>query len=672
MIKKFQISPCIKNLIIVFTIVSLTILSYWGIHNHQFLNFDDDVYIQTNYFINKGITVENIKWAFGFNSEFYWHPMTWLSMMLDCQIFGLKAGPMLVENLIFHILNAVLLFFILFKITGERYKAAFVALLFAVHPDNVESVAWLVERKAVLSGFFLMLCMYLFLIYIKNKKIWIYIITIFLFAIGIMAKPIIMILPLLLLILDYWPLNRFNTGDLEIFSMDISFEQKIQLILKSKSACILYEKIPFAIISCVSVILSMLSVQSHHIVVSYQAVPFFLRIENFFVTIFQYFYTAIWPVNMSIFHPFPQSVPFWQFLAAAFFTSAIFVITILMRKKRPWLLAGWLWFLIALLPASGLVQAGLWPAYAHRFMYLPLIGLFIILIWEADKRLKGQYSVFLKISLFTAIIVYFSMVTNLQNTYYSNSYSLFHRALQVDQNNAVAINNIGVALAGMGKDNEAISYFKHGIELYPARANYYLNYAVCMVEKRDDEKATELLLKAITLDPRLYGAYLNLGLIQSRRGHNKEAIELIREALAIRQSSLSIRYSLGNVLVKNGNYSEAIDQFSYIVKRDPDNIAYRMNLALAYQDAGKLDEAMKEYAYLDRTIKKNKGFIYYNMASVYSMKNNFQECMNYLEMAKKNKFDMSKILMSDKRFEKFRNNHRYASFNMKLNDPVDK
>ena len=662
MLKKNRISPYIYNIIILSAIIGLAILAYWGIHNHQFLNFDDDMYVLTNYHIYTGITFENIKWAFSFDSESYWHPMTWLSLMLDIQIFGLKAGPMLVGNLIFHIFNAILLFLILLKITGSRLKAAIVALLFAIHPSNVESVAWLVERKAVLSAFFFMMSVYLFMFYVKSKNIWIYVLTAFVYVMGIMAKPIIIIFPLVLLILDYWPLNRFNARDLDIIKMDIRIGQKVGLLLTSNSARLIYEKIPFCLISCISVALSMFAVHQHKIAINYQQVPLYLRIKNYFVSIVQYLYNAIWPVEMSIFHPFPENISLLYFLPALILFIVLTIFAVLLRRKSPWILFGWLWFLITLLPAGGFIQAGLWPAFAHRFMYLPLIGLFIIVVWEADVRLHGKYSTFLKIVLCFFVMVYFVMITRLQNTYFSNSYSLFYRALQVDKDNPIALNNIGVALSNLGKEDEAITYFKQGMELYPKKAGYYLNYAICMVAKGNDQQAIQYLMKSIELDQRMHAAFLNLGLIQSRRGFHDEAIALVKKATEIKPGNLSILNNLGNVLVKKGNYAEAIDHFRYIVKRDPLNVEYRMNLALAYQNSGALDDAMKEYLYLDRRLKKNKGYIYYSMAGIYSMQNKFKECKNYLELAHKNGFDVGKIIGKDNRFIKFRETQIFDEF----------
>lgn len=657
-----------KNIVIVIVIIILASFSYWGIHTHEFINFDDNVYVKTNDYIKDGISIENVKWAFTFNGESYWHPVTWLSLMLDCHIFGLKPGPMLVENLIFHIINALLLFIILLKLTGARFKAAAVALLFAIHPIHVESVAWLVERKAVLSSFFLFSAMYSYIIYTGTGKRRLYALSFMLYAIGLMAKPIIMVFPFLLILMDYWPLKRFQHSMLKDTEDNGPAGKHLQrlLSLARLNRNIIFEKIPFFILSAMSVIISMQSIHKHNMAITYSMVPIELRISNFFVSIFQYLHKMAWPVELSIFYPYPQSIPLWKILTAVILFAVISIVFLHFRNKRPWLLFGWLWFLIALMPASGLLQSGLWPAIANRFMYLPFIGIAIMLIWEINNRLKGKYALFLKVVLFTVLVVYFSMLTRVQNVYFTNSYSLFHRSLEVAPDNALALNNIAVHLIDLGRIEEAMTYLKTGIERYPTKASYYNNYGICLVAAGDDENAMKQFIKSIELDAGNFSAYLNMGLIQSRRGHDDEAQLLLEKAMELQSYNLSVRNNYGTILVKKGIYKAAIEHFEYVVLRDPSNVPARLNLAQAYQDERRYEDALREYEYLDQTIKNNKGYIYYGMAGLYSQQNRYDESISYLKKARENEFDVMELLKVDKRFADFRATTFYTSMLQKL------
>jgi len=623
------------------------------------------MYVLANYHVKNGINLENIKWAFSFNGVAYWHPLTWLSLMLDCQLFGIKSGPLLLENVAFHILNALLLFVILLRVTGARFKSAAVALLFALHPLNVESVAWLVERKTVLSAFFLMSSLYTYVIYAENKNKGLYGLVLCLYSMGLMAKPIILTVPVLLLILDYWPLKRFKYLDSHNdFGRQkcIRPMNKFLSLCKSNNGMLIVEKLPFFILSIISLLISMLSLSQQAAVINYESLSVYLRISNYFISIVQYLGYIAWPVELSIFYPFPQSIPIWHFLLALIFVITLTFLIFLIRKRRPWLFAGWCWFIIALMPTSGLIQSGLWPALANRFMYIPIIGIFIMVIWEADERLKGRYSQVLKIILFSAMLTYFAFLTRVQSTYFSNSFSLFTRSLEVAGENSLVLNNLGCALASLGRTDEAMIYFAKGMKLHPTKSDFYYNYAICLKDKGDNINATLYFKKAIALNPKNLKAYLGLGAIQGLAGNSDEAMKLIINALSIDQNDLDARNNYGIILAKQGKYEGAIAHFSFVIKRDPSNILARLNLSKTYQDAGLYDEAMMQYETLNKMITKNKGYLYYGIASVYSQQKKFRECENYLEAAQKDGFNVFEYLKSDIRFKNFRNNPGYETF----------
>jgi len=345
--------------------------------------------------------------------------------------------------------------------------------------------------------------------------------------------------------------------------------------------------------------------------------------------------------------------------------SSVFLVTLIafkMRKSRPWLITGWFWFLLALLPASGLIQAGLWPAIANRFMYLPMIGIFMVLTWEGDKRIRGRYSRLLKAILCVAMLVYFVSLTRVQNLYFSNSYALFNRCLEVAGDNDTALNHIGDALASLGRNEEAMSWYAKSMKHNPRDAIAYINYGVLLVNKGDDLNAVPYLQKAMKLNPNLIIAYLQLGLIESRRGNGDEAIKLIEKAFKIDQNDLGVRSTFGKILLNQGRVDEAIQHFLFVVKRDPDNIPDRLSLAQAYEEAGLSNGAMTEYETLKEMLHKNKGYVYYRIAGIYSKQKKFKECEDYLEAAQKDGFNVLEFLTSDKRFKHFRKTPAYGAF----------
>ena len=434
---------------------------------------------------------------------------------------------------------------------------------------------------------------------------------------------------------------------------------------------LVFEKVPFIILSLISLTISMMSVLKYHTVVNYQMIPIYTRIYNLFVSIILYLRNIAWPVELSILYPFPKSIPAWHFSLALASVVLVTVIAFMTRKGRPWLIVGWCWFLVALAPASGLIQSGLWPAMANRFMYLPMIGLFMMVIWEGDQRLRGRYSRVLKVVLCVAMLVYFAVLTRVQNLYFSNSYALFNRCLEVAGDNEVAFNNIGDALASSGRVDEAMKYFAKSIKLNPKHAIAYYNYGICLVMKGDDQNAIPYFLWAIKLDPKRVNSYLNIGLIQKRRGYIDEAVKLMEKALEIDQNDLSVHYDYGMILAEQGKFEEAIPHYVFVVRRDPTNVPARINLSQAYEETGLYNKAMDGYKSLNEVISHNKGYIYYRIARVYSQQRRFKECEDYLEIALKDGFSVLEFLKIDKGFINFRETKNYTRFleNQKIKLP---
>jgi hypothetical protein len=377
-----------RELLISLLLICITLALYGQVLNHQFVYFDDTLYVTENRHIQEGLTLESVIWALTATDISYWQPMTLFSLVLDYEIFGLNPRGFHLTNLLLHTLNALFLFLVLRRMTGSLWQSAFVATLFAIHPLNVESVAWVVERKNVLSTFFWMLTMLSYVYYSERPSLSRYLLTLLLFALGLMAKPMLVTLPFVLLLLDYWPLGRLQLGDLGKNLEPQSHRETQSGSQGSLVFRLVLEKVPFFVFSMGSIYMSLWSVQSPGSVATNTVMmSMSLRFTNALVSYVSYIGKMIWPRNLAVFYPPPEILPWWQAVAAAFFLILVSVLVLRQLRRRPYLLMGWLWYLGTLIPVIGLVQVGLWPALADRFVYVPLVGLFIIAAWGVPDLL---------------------------------------------------------------------------------------------------------------------------------------------------------------------------------------------------------------------------------------------------------------------------------------------
>jgi len=347
----------------------VTLSVYWQVVDHEFIIYDDPSYVTENHHVQAGLTLKSLAWSFSFTEkeDTYWHPLTWISHMLDCQFYGLNPGMHHLNNLILHIASSLLLFLAFKRMTGEVWKSAFIAALFALHPLNVDSVAWIAERKNVLSTFFWMLTMLSYAYYSERPGPWIYLLTLLFFALGLLAKPMLVTLPFVLLLLDYWPLGR-----LRLPTIPSGFR-------------LFMEKAPFIVLAVFIAYLSFSSSEDLGIMISLETKPMDLRIANALVSYVSYMEKMVWPQSMAVHYPYPRMIPIWKSICAGLFLGLVSLSVILAIKRKPYLSVGWLWFLGTLVPVIGLVQNGLWPAMADRWAYVPLIGLFIMIAWGAPE-----------------------------------------------------------------------------------------------------------------------------------------------------------------------------------------------------------------------------------------------------------------------------------------------
>ncbi|MBW1801335.1 MAG: hypothetical protein JRJ85_11485, partial [Deltaproteobacteria bacterium] len=393
------------------------LMVFWPIQGHEFINFDDSVFILENIRIQSGLSFENLIWAFKTTYPDYWHPMPWISHMLDCQLYGLNPKGHHLNNLLLHIANALLLFLTLTRMTRAPLKSLFVAALFAFHPLHVESVAWITERKGVLSTFFWILTMWAYAWYAEHPRPARYLPVLFCFSLGLMSKPMLVTLPFVLLLMDYWPLKRPANGA----------RQVIKLFL---------EKVPLFVLTGISAGIVFLLRQGVNIYISFEQHPLALRAGNALISYVGYIVKMIWPHRMTVLYPFPGTVSPWKVTGAALLLIGLTALLIRWRARGPDLLVGWLWYLVTLVPVIGLIQWGEWPAMADRFTYVPLTGLFIMVSWGMPRLFSGwRHGGRVLLILALLIISALALTTRIQLRHWKNSFSLFDHAAQVSKDN---------------------------------------------------------------------------------------------------------------------------------------------------------------------------------------------------------------------------------------------
>ena len=421
---------------IYFALAVSTLLVFWQVRDFDFIDYDDDLYVYKNQHVLNGLTADGVIWAFTTNRSANWHPLTWLSLMLDCQLFGPGPGRIHLINVLLHLANTLLLFAVLKKMTGSLWPSAFVAAAFALHPMHVESVAWIAERKDVLSTFFFLLTLAAYAGYVKRPSVYRYMLSLVLFAVGLMAKPMLVTLPFVLLLLDYWPLNRLMAQTAATSShrggKSVPAADKYLTLYR-----IIIEKIPFFVLSAVSSVITFSVQQSSGAVADINILPLQNRVANAFLSYAKYIGKMFWPQDLAVFYPLNAvgSISLWQFVLYALLLVGVTFLVLRFCGTRKYLLVGWFWFVGTLVPVIGFVQVGS-QAFADRYTYIPYIGLFIMIAWGLPELLsKWPYRKFaLGISAVIALTA-FGICAHQQVIYWNNSIALFSHALEVTQNN---------------------------------------------------------------------------------------------------------------------------------------------------------------------------------------------------------------------------------------------
>jgi tetratricopeptide (TPR) repeat protein len=565
---------------------------------YGFVNFDDDGYFSSNYHVKAGLTWSGVSWAFRTGYASNWHPLTWLSLMLDVELFGTgPSGPHL-TNLILHAANAMLLFLLLKRLTGTLWPSAFVAVLFAIHPLHVESVAWVSERKDVLSGLFFMLTLLMYARYAQNcaksqvsgvrwlgsRDYWL---AVLFFALGLMSKPMLVTLPFVLLLLDYWPLGRVTSDKWRVTRFLIPVPQLSSL------NHLLLEKLPFLLLSTASCVATVIA--QREAIKSMIVLPFTLRLNNALVSVVTYITQMVWPANLAAFYPYRFDTPAWQITGAGVLLLFITVLAFRTAQRFPYFLVGWLWYLGMLVPVIGLVQVG-GQAHADRYTYLPQIGLYLVIVWVIRDWTAGWRWRRPALGMAAFSVVAVLMVCSLKQTaYWQSDESLWTHALACTSENYTAHNNLGYVLVAQGQPAEAIKHYQEALAINPNYSEVINNLGTALLNQGRLDEAAKYYHRALEIYPDFAEAYNNLGILLTKQGQTVEAIEQYRKAIELNPSRAEFYNNLGNLLSKQGRTDEAIEQFQKALEVAPDNAKVRFNLANILTAKGRWDEAIEQY-----------------------------------------------------------------------------
>ena len=570
-----------KHVLIVLFLVVATLSVYMRAGGNGFVNYDDNRYVTANPHVATGITPGNVGWAFTTTTASNWHPLTWLSHMTDCQLYGLNPRWHHLTSVALHALNAVLLFLLLARMTHAPWRSAFVAALFALHPLHVESVAWVAERKDVLSTLFFLLTLLVYARYVERPGPARYVPVFCLYALGLMAKPMLVTLPCVLLLLDYWPLGRYRTANPARPVLPGDGDSRGKLVNGSSVGRLVLEKVPLFLLAAASGMITVYAQKSGEALASLEVVPYGLRISNAFVAYVAYIGKMFWPAGLSVIYPLPPGVPLWQVAGAVLLLSGISILAILLRGSAPFLLVGWLWYLGTLVPVIGLVQVGI-QAFADRYSYIPLIGLFMCIAWAVPEAASaGRRQRALLAASAALVLVVFAATTWRQTGFWKDSRKLFTHALAVTSGNYMAHLNLGTALAEQGNLAEAMDHYDAALRINPNLAIAHFNLGNGLLAQGRRAEAVSQYRAALRINPSYASAHYNLGVVMAGEGMSAEAIEHFSEAVRSKPDFAKAHVAWGLALSREGRLAEAVSHYYEALRLKPDDAEARKNLEYA-------------------------------------------------------------------------------------------
>ena len=598
-------------------LATLTLTAFWPVMHAGFVNLDDPTYVAANLRVQQGLTWENVKWSFSTYYFSNWHPLTWLSYLVDIEIFGVNPRAMHGVNLAWHVANVLLLFGLLKRATGLTWPSAMVAALFAVHPLHVESVAWISERKDVLSTFFWIGSMWAYCEYVKARCAGWYTAAVVLCALGLMCKSMLVTFPFVLLLFDLWPLRRFDLS-----SPDWS----------RRVAKLVVEKLPFFALAAVAGFFTFVAQQTGEAVIPFEPLPLSERIENAFIAYARYLAKTFWPTELAVFYPHPGNWPAMQFVASLVLLAGVSAAAILSIRRHPFLFSGWFWFLGTLVPVIGLVQVG-GQAMADRYTYVPSIGLFVALVWLV-RRAAARVPVAAMATLVTVVLLICTALAHRQSGLWHDSVTLFTHAARVAPPNSIVLNNLGSALLEVGRPAEADQAFARALELDPedawalgnagnsllragrideALAQYrkalslqpntpqlHLNTGLAFYKKAEFTNALQHYERALQLNPFYIDAYVNAGNARMALGQPAAAETNYARVVNLKPNHAGALYNLGHVALARGQPKQAAEYFEQATRADPGYAEAHQQLAAVWQRLGELNKAREA---LERAFK---------------------------------------------------------------------
>lgn len=632
-----------SEIIISLFLIMTTLVVYWQVNNHDFVDFDDNTYVTENPYVSAGWTVKGLVWAFTTDLEGHWHPLTWLSHMTDCQLFGLNPGAHHLTSLILHLFNVLLLFFVFRRMTGALFRSAFVAALFALHPLHVEPVAWVAGRKDVLSAFFWMLTMWMYVLYSERPGIRMYLVVLLLFVMGLMAKSTVVTLPVILFLIDYWPLKRFGGPQQDGIADANPRELSKSLSQHSSVRRLIGEKLVLFVILGASAIVAISALlygrprppDLWNLLPTKDSVSFALA------SYIGYMGKMFWPSNLALSPPYSEVVPLWQALVSGMLLIFISVLAVFWARKRPYFFVGWVWYLVTLAPVVRLFNIG--PTnMADRYTYIPLIGLFIIIAWGVPDVLARWRYRRIVIGISTGILLLGLIIfARIQAGYWKNSHSLFGHAISVTNNNWLAHYNLGCLLLHQENPKDAIEHFSEALRIMPDNADAHNNLGNAFVKLGKPDEAVHHYTEALRIRPGNAEFHSNLGIALELQGNTKEALHHYREALRIKPNLAKLHNNLGNALKNQARMEDAIWHLSEAIRLSPLNAEYHNDLGVALARQGKLKKAVMHFSEAVR-IKPGEAEFHNNLGIALELQGKTKEAIHHYSKALRIRPDYAK------------------------------
>lgn len=566
---------------------------YWQVREFEFISFDDYMYIRDNPHIRQGLTFENIKWAFTALYAANWHPLTWLSHMADAEFFGLNPGMHHFTNVVLHVLNTLLLFYFFRKTTGAVWKSAAVAALFALHPLHVESVAWVAERKDVLSTLFWMLTMVGYAWYVRQRTPGRYILVASCYVLGLMSKPMLVTLPLILLLLDFWPLERPEI----VKPRDRTAPGRMPGIRLSGLPVLVLEKVPLLVLAAGASVSTIIAQKGGGAMSTFDLIPLHIRIENAITSYVAYLAKAAWPIDLAVFYPYPGSFSLFAVIGSLLLLTAATTGALYVAGKFPFLLTGWLWYLGTLFPVIGIVQVGS-QSMADRYTYIPLVGIFILAVWGLERMFdRRKWGIRMLTGISCSAIALLMWSAWLQTGYWKDNITLFSHAAEVVERNFLAHNSLGAAFFDQGNIDAALHHYREALRINPRYTNAHNNLGAALASQGKYEDAITHYRTALEIDPSYTGAHYNIGLALSATGRADEAAQEYVNALKLDPGHAKAHNNLGIELESRGEYEDAIRHYREALLTEPGFLRARLNLAATLNRQERYEEAAQ-------TIKK--------------------------------------------------------------------